>query len=155
MKNTDEFYLGWESKAPDSTAAAMKKVVVAIGLGGLLLAVVLSFAQQTISNGVFEWGQTKQFTGTFIARPYPHLVSQTNTYYLVAPFKHGFDPQLATNLDRQNVLIQGALIYRNDQRMIEVVQDSIQLIPASTNLSSPPTGLGRQTLTGEIVDSKC
>jgi len=155
MKTTNEFYIGWESNAPASTAAFIKKIVVVIGLIGLLLAIALSVAQQTISNGVFEWGHTKQFTGTFVAQPYPHLISQTNTYYLVALFKHGLDSNLSAKLDRQNIVFQGTLIYRDNQRMIEVVQDSIQSIPASTNFSQRVIPLGRQTLVGEIVDSKC
>jgi hypothetical protein len=53
------------------------------------------------------------------------------------------------------VIIQGTLIYRDNQRMIEVISDSIQKIPTSTNLASHSIPLGRQTLIGEIVDSKC
>ena len=155
MKSKDEFYIGWESSAPDSMAAFTKKIVVAIGFGGVFLAIALSFAQTTISNGVYEWGRTKQFTGTFVAQPYPHLVSQTNTYYLVAPFKHGIDPEIAARLDHQNVVLQGTLIYRDNERMIEVIQDSIQSMLGSTNRTGKSIPLGPQTLVGEIVDSKC
>lgn len=155
MKAADEFYIGWESSAPASTAAFIKKIVAAIGLGSLCMAIILSLAQWTISNGVFEWGQTKQFTGTFVSKPYPHLVSETNTYYLVAPFKHGLDRNIAAKLDREHVVLNGTLIYRDNQRMIEVIENSIQALPTSTKLSPQSVSLGRQTVKGEIVDSKC
>lgn len=153
--NADEFYIGWESKAPAATAAFVKKVVLVVVFAIALLAVVISLTQQTISNGVFEWGHVKQFTGTFVATPYPHLVSQTNTYYLVASFKHGVEPKLARELNNKSVILQGTLIYRDNQRMIEVLPESIQTIPSSKSRSLTSTPLGRQTLTGEIVDSKC
>jgi hypothetical protein len=82
-----------------------------------------------------------------------------SSYHLVKPFKFGLDVGTARRFDGQPVTLKGTLIYRGDQTMIEVVEGSIQPRSASTpqpfNPSTSPVSLGRQTLVGEIVDSKC
>ena len=136
----------------------------------------------------------------FRATPYPHLLvlrpgagdfhtlqsvevrpSAFSTYYLVAPWKFGLKPEVIAPFDGKSVTLKGTLIYRGDQTMIEVVNDSIQatntilvgksrrdvpareggtvapLDAARTAQRAIPTSqsLGWQTLVGEIVDSKC
>ena len=80
-----------------------------------------------------------------------------SSYYLAAPWKFGLKPEAVAGFDGQSVTLKGTLIYRGSQTMIEVADGSIQL--EKTNAASaalPKTiSLGRQTLTGEIVDSKC
>ena len=80
-----------------------------------------------------------------------------SSYYLVAPWKFGLKPEAIAPFDGKSVTLKGTLIYRGNQTMIEVADGSIQL--EKTNAASaalPKTiSLGRQTLTGEIVDSKC
>jgi hypothetical protein len=84
----------------------------------------------------------------------------------VKPFKFGLDSETAAGLDGKAVSLKGTLIYRANQTMIEVAENSLRaldrpLTPAlspsdgerGTNVTS--VNLGRQTLTGEIVDSKC
>jgi hypothetical protein len=52
--------------------------------------------------------------------------------------------------------LQGTLIYRGDQTMIEVVPDSIKAVATNSVQPTPAlASLGQQTLRGEIVDSKC
>ena len=80
-----------------------------------------------------------------------------SSYHLVAPWKFGLKPAAIAAFDGKAVTLKGTLIYRDSQTMIEVVNDSIA--PATNQVASPPLPktilLGRQTLTGEIVDSKC
>ncbi|HEX5221039.1 MAG TPA: hypothetical protein VFZ59_15855, partial [Verrucomicrobiae bacterium] len=98
--------------------------------------------------------------------PYPHLLvmrpgsaetQQTfSTYYLVAPWKFGLDREAIAPLNGQCVSLKGTLIYRGDQTMVEVEPGSIAAM--DTVMASPlpqVMPLGRQTLIGEIVDSKC
>ena len=62
-----------------------------------------------------------------------------------------------SGLDGQRVQLEGTLIYRDDQTMIEVVAGSVQTLGADRidpAASNAPT-VGRFTLTGEIIDSKC
>jgi hypothetical protein len=162
MKTNDEFYIGWQDTAPASISAIIKRLVVGTGLASFALALILAIAQGTIAVSVFEWGKIKNFSGVFRSEPYPRLLvtasdgSQSN-YYLVKAFKFGIDPKLAKQFDGKSVALKGTLIYRDNQRMIEAIEDSIKAsaFAESAPSSVSPIPLGRQTLVGEIVDSKC
>jgi hypothetical protein len=82
-------------------------------------------------------------------------LSHFSAYYLVAPWKFGLKPETTALLDGKSVTLKGTLIYRGNQTMIEVLPGSIQI----TNIAGPAlpeaVPLGKQTLVGEIVDSKC
>ena len=80
-----------------------------------------------------------------------------SSYYLVAPWKFGLKPEALAPFDGQSVTLKGTLIYRGSQTMIEVVTDSIHFDKKNSAAPALPKTipLGRQTLTGEIVDSKC
>jgi hypothetical protein len=163
----DEFYIGWEDKAAPGIGKAVRRAVVGLFLLALLASVALAISQRMIGASVFEWGNVKQFSGVLKLQPYPHLLvarpgnanAQQNfsTYYLVAPFKFGLDREKLSVLDGKNVSLRGTLIYRGNQTMVEAQPDSIKVAsapsPVLTGMETIP--LGRQTLTGEIVDSKC
>jgi hypothetical protein len=164
----DEFYIGWQEKAPAQTGRAVRRVVAAALVFALVTALVAAWSQRTIGRAVFEWGQVKGFSGVLRAKPVPHLlVADTNsnsfkTHYLVNPWKFGFDAALAKKFDGQRVTLRGTRIYRDDQMMIEVERGSVA---RSTEATSEPlrvadsrseaVSLGQQTFIGEIVDSKC
>ena len=166
----DEFYIGWEAKAPPGIRGTVHKAVSFLLAFALLAAVVLATAQRTIGVSAFEWGTLKDFSGIMQGRPYPHLLVPRpgadagqvsfSTYYLVKPFKFGLDPEIAARFDGKPVTLRGTLIYRGNQTMIEALPDSVK--PANgpapdlaKAASIRPVDLGRQTLVGEIVDSKC
>jgi hypothetical protein len=104
-----------------------------------------------------------------VSDPYPRLLvkrpggvvaaEKSSSYSLVAPFKFGLKPELIGALAGKMVTLKGTLVYRDDQTMIEAEPGSIKEQPASATpadaMSSSPVSLGRQTLIGEIVDSKC
>ncbi len=163
----DEFYIGWQGKAAPGIGRFIRRVVIGLLLLALLVPVILALSQRLIGTGVFEWGNMKKFSGILQTSPYPHLLvprpglaegqPRFSTYYLVAPNKFGLKPETIATFDGQPVTLQGTLIYRGDQTMIEVANDSIH----STNTNAGKQfrqnsiALGPQTLTGEIVDSKC
>jgi len=164
---SDEFYIGWEAKATPGIGKTTRKAVVVVLMLALLAPVVLAVSQRMIGASVFEWGNHKSFSGILQATPYPHLLvprpgnanglSCYSTYYLVAPWKFGLDHEAIAPLDGKCVTLKGSLIYRGDQTMIETKPEWIQ---AKENASAPAAmpqamALGKQTLVGEIVDSKC
>ena len=163
----DDFYIGWEAKAAPRTGKFVRTVAILLVLGGIGFALAFAARQQTIGTSVFVWGMIKKFTGILKLEPYPRLLvprpgvmagQQTfSTYYLVAPFKFGLDTNRFSAFDGKTVSLQGTLIYRGNQTMVEALPDSIQPVDKPlTALSSPEAiQLGRQTLVGEIVDSKC
>lgn len=162
----DEFYIGWEAQAASGVGRFIRRALVALISIALLVAVVLAVSQRMIGEGAFEWGTVKMFAGTLRMKPYPHLLvprpggaegqNQWSAYHLVAPWKFGLNPALTAAFDGQSVRLKGTLIYRGSQTMIEVVEGSIQSDNTSTAARLPEVlSLGRQVLTGEIVDSKC
>ena len=165
MKQPDEFYIGWEAKAAPSIGEKLHKAVMVLLLLALLAPLVLAVSQRLIGASVFEWGTHKTFSGILRAEPYPHLLvsrpgntdgsSRSSAYYLVAPWKFGLKPESIAPLDGKSITLKGTLIYRGNQTMIEVLPGSIQM---SNNANAPlpqTVLLGKQTLVGEIVDSKC
>jgi hypothetical protein len=118
---------------------------------------VFAASQRLIGRAVFEWGNVKTFSGVLNAKPVPHLVvnsAATNrSYFLVRPWKFGFEPSEAAKFDGQPVTLKGTLIYRDDQAMIEVKEISARGKASPSHATS--VSLGEQTFVGEIVDSKC
>jgi hypothetical protein len=163
----DDFYIGWEAKAAPGIGRMVRRFVVGVLILAALVPVLLAVSQHMIGASVFEWGDVKKFTGVLKLQPYPHLLVPRpgnvegepafSTYYLVAPFKHGLDSKKFSDLDGKEVSLQGTLIYRRNQTMVEALPASIKASDKQT--PTPPgteiIGLGRQTLVGEIVDSKC
>ena len=162
----DEFYIGWESKAAPGVARFVRRTVLVFLLIAVLVPVTLAVAQHLIGASVFEWGNYKTVAGVLQAKPYPHLLvprpgatgdqSPFSTYYLVAPWKFGLKDAEVAPFDGRWVALQGTLIYRENQTLIEVRPGSIHAeehapVPGGASYVS----LGRQTLVGEIVDSKC
>ena len=162
----DEFYIGWETKAGSGIRKAARKVSILLLVLALLAPVVLAMSQRLIGSSVFEWGTQKTFSGILQTQPYPHLLvprpgqtssaSSFSSYSLVAPWKFGLDTGVLALLDGKAVTVKGTLIYRGNQTMVETKADWIQ-VNEKTSTASPPqaVSLGRQTLIGEIVDSKC
>jgi len=163
----DDFYIGWEAKAAPGSGRFVRKLAAVMLIAAIGFALAFAAAQHTIGVSAFEWGAVKKFSGVLKLQPYPHLLVSRpgmagtqpgfSTYYLVAPFKFGLDREKLSALDGQQVSLQGTLIYRGNQTMVEALPDSIKAAGGQPRL--PPgaetIGLGRQTLVGEIVDSKC
>jgi hypothetical protein len=168
MNANEEFYIGWQTKAPLNIGVRFRRLVMLLLMLAVMLGVLFAVAQRTIGVGVFEWGKIKSFSGVLKSQPYPHLLvprpglngaaNAFSTYYLVKPFKFGFDAETASRLDGRMVSLRGTLIYRGGQTMIEVVNDSIEPVNGLERQLAIPAqrvSLGQQTLIGEIVDSKC
>ncbi|MSU57236.1 MAG: hypothetical protein EXS35_03475 [Pedosphaera sp.] len=171
----DEFYIGWEAKAAPGIGKTLRKAVVCLLVLAVLVPVLLAMSQRMIGVSVFEWGAVKSFTGVLRTQPYPHLLvprpgtndyhtlqsvinspASASAYHLVAPWKFGLDRASIATFDGKSVSLKGTLIYRGNQTMIEVMPDSIRATNTASTIGLPSVvPLGRQTLLGEIVDSKC
>ena len=162
----EEFYIGWEARASLGIVKRLRRTVFVLLLFSALAPIGLAVSQRMIGRSVFEWGTTKSFSGILQTRPYPHLLvprpgsvnslSDCSTYYLVAPWKFGLKNEAVAPLDGKPVTLKGTLIYRDNQRMIETKPEWIQASEETSAVSLPQAiRLGRETLVGEIVDSKC
>jgi hypothetical protein len=155
-----EFYIGYLPKAPTATARFIKKGVAGLAVFTLIAAMSLVLSQMPFARSIFEFGNWRSFEGVVVTRPYPMLLvprpgsHEFSQYLLVAPGKHGADSLVAA-FEGKQVRLQGQLIYRDAQTMVEIDPKTITVMESAQNPGPETTALGTVTLTGEIVDSKC
>lgn len=158
----NEFYVGYLPKAPVGIARRIQALVVFLLVFVVFLAIAFARVQRTFAPSVFEFGKAGTFEGTIERSPYPALIvaghgsaePEFSRYLLVAAGKHGADAQVA-KFAGKTVQLSGTRIYRDNQRMIELVSGSISLLGDSKQPEQATKELGTFELTGEIVDSKC
>ena len=160
----NDFYIGYLPKAPEGLGRFLGRVIGALGVLAIGVALLLVMKQMRFANSVFEYGKMRGFEGTIAAAPYPSLLverpgmagqqSKYSRYLLVAPGKHGAD-DLVAGFDGKKVRVQGQLVYREGGTMIEITPRSIALLDTVPADQEPTRNLGAMTVSGEIVDSKC
>ena len=148
-----DFYVGYLPKAPAALAKWLARIVSATVLGGLAVGALLILDQPRFAASKFEYSVYREYAGVIEEWPYPMLRTADTAFLLVAPEKHGFSE--ASKLQGHSVHLQGALIERGPDRMLEVMPASLREISALPTPSTKPVSLGSVRLRGEIVDSKC
>ena len=158
------FYVGYLPKVPAALAHFLRRVILGLSLLVVAVALVLVSAQHPFAKSTFEYGKLRGFEGVVVPQPYPTLwvtypgetaqPEKYSQYLLVAPGKYGTE-NLVAKFAGHLVRLQGQLINRDGQSMVEIVPDSIDLVPSSAAVSEATRDLGPVTVTGEIVDSKC
>lgn len=148
-----------------STGAA---AVLVVGAAATFIAA----GHRTLPPSAFEYSVVRSFDGFVVADPYPSLItprgSGSTRYLLVGPGKSGADEIVHGAVDRWAAL-EGTLIYRDGQAMIEVAPgsvapDAVELstVPESSTAPDRPAHalgplveLGERRVEGEIVGAKC
>lgn len=159
----DEFYIGWEPRAAPGIRSHTRWVVALLAALALLVALALSSLQNPFPVSSFEFGTTREFVGWVDETPYPTLLvaapgPASFSRYTLAESGTKFGAQeLVSGFGGQLVRLQGTLIYRGDQTMIDVVPGSLARVsdPVATGTDGRGEELGSFTLRGEIVDTKC
>jgi hypothetical protein len=151
---TDEFYVGYQPKAPPSLAKTVKRIAAGAVFAALAVGALLVLDQPKFAASRFEFGILREYTGTIEDWPTPALINAGSRYLFVAPGKHG-----VFGLERyqgRTVRLKGSIIERGTDRMLEVVPESLREV-ASVHPAEARSviDLGAVTLRGEIVDSKC
>ena len=146
---SDEFYIGYIPKAP---AHLGRRIAVAAGVLvalACLAAALLTIKQPAFATSNFEYGVYREYTGAVGVEPFPTLRTDAGTFLLVAPGKHGVSitPGFAT--------LRASLIRRGENQMLEVRPETIRPADPQHQPQGSSVVLGRFTLRGEIVDSKC
>ncbi len=160
-----DFYVGYHPQAPARYARFIRKVVAVALATVTAVAATLAATQDPAGSGIFEYGTLREFTGTIIERPYPMLLvprpgitdrdAAYSRYLLVAEGKHGAQA-LAAGHDGHPVRSRGTIISREGTTMLEVRSADFDSVGATlAGGVSPPISLGRMTLRGEVLDSKC
>ena len=161
---SEEFYVGYLPEAPAGLGARTRRVALALLLLAALLGAGMSIGFGWLPVANFEFGNARSFVGTVIEKPYPALLVERpgtiqglptySRYHLVAFGKLGAaDEVLGWNGRR--VALEGTLIFREGQTMIELVAGSLGAAEGDAVLPQEAESLGQHLLRGEIVDSKC
>lgn len=159
------FYVGYFPRAPEHYAQVVRRAVAAAFGLVVLVAATLAGTQDPVGRGVFEYGTLREFRGTIIERPYPMLLvprpgitdrdAAYSRYLLVAEGKVGAQALVAGH-DGHHVRTRGTIINRDGTAMLEIFSaDFVTTDAPAAGGVAAPISLGRKTLTGEILDSKC
>ncbi len=161
---SEPFYIGYLPAQPPVLARFLRPRVLALLVLGLAAAPFLAALHGPFAPSAFEFGTVRPFEGIVIEQPVPMLrvdrpgadgARQASHYLLVAPGKHGAGP-LVEGLAGTRVTLAGTLVYRGGRTMIEVVPSSVTGAgDAAAVATATPHETGLETLSGEIVDSKC
>jgi uncharacterized membrane protein len=153
----DEFFVGY-LRTPLRVARFAAITVCVLLLLADAVALTLYRAQAQRSSG--DWGTVGEvsYDGVLVANPYPIVLVPAagrvaaHAVLLVSDGKFGAPAGLAA-FDGKTVTVTGYPLLRDG---LVVLQLSEVTRGAKTSLVlAPPVPLGRRTLTGEIVDSKC
>ena len=170
MSTDDEFFIGWQGRAPLGLARFARArvaagVAVALARGGALAA-----WQRPFAAAHFEFGVSRVFEGTLEHVPYPTLVvarpdaAGSRSGWLLTRFGKVGAEDVTSRLDGRRVRFEGSLVHRDGVTMVEL--DPATLVDLGPRLrawagdgdgAAPAAAPTRRavTLRGEIVDSKC
>ncbi len=126
------------------------------------VAFVIARSQPAPGQGVWDDAQARSFTGTIVAHPYPMVYAddrgdgKPGAVLLVETGKHGGE-QRAAMVDGQRARISGWPLHRDGRFMVELEPgaDALRAEPGPSTPAPEPRAIGRVTLRGEIMDSKC
>jgi hypothetical protein len=66
----NDFYIGYLPKAPEGLARFLRRVIVALGLLAITIALVLVIKQMPFASSAFEYGKLRSFEGVVVTRPF-------------------------------------------------------------------------------------
>jgi hypothetical protein len=154
----DDFYIGYEARMPWFFARRIRVAAVLLLALAALVPLALVASQNRFSDGVFEFGRTRTVEGRLVEFPYPAIDvggSTPASYWLVGPGKHGA-AALVRGLHGRMVRARGTLIERDEEKMLQLVPNEIETLPAVADTEpSPIVRIRTVTVAGELVDSKC
>jgi hypothetical protein len=151
---TDDFYVGYQTKAPRMVGAFIARITAATVACVLAAGALLILTQPRFAASKFEFGVDRDYAGVIETWPYPMLLTAGPRYLLVAPGKHGRSGLV--RFESRHVRLRGSLIERGEDRMLQVALGSIKEVAATqTQGGDRPVELGPVKLAGEIVDTKC
>lgn len=161
MSGRDEFYVGYQPRAPEATARFVRRVVVLMLATGAAIAVAIALAQRPPAPAAFEFGMVRTVSGVLRERPYPMLLVRSpggggrlGEYLLTGYGKRGA-AALVAGRDGMEMTFEGTMIYRGPHVMVEINSEPVFSTPEDATALHRPSPPYPVLLQGEIVDSKC
>ena len=161
MRSPDELYVGYLA-VPRGIRVFLRILVPGVLWSLVVVALVMGRSQPDPGAATWEQGKARTFSGTLSAHPYPILFSadrgdgEPAALLVVESGKRGAAARAAP-LDGQQVTATGWLLHRDGRTILELDPAAEALVITSAARVPLPAAvpLGRVTLRGEIVDSKC
>ncbi len=179
-----EFYVGYHEKAPPATGRFVRVVVGVIAVACVVVPLGFTAAQRPFSTATFEFGSLRELSGFVTRDPVPMLrvvvgyaqgEAVVVSLPLLAPGKFGgarvldaiekmIDPSIPPVLSQEvatlEVTLRGTLVYHDGKTLFELSEGeetpvSVDVLAEGALPKVKVESLGRTTLRGEIVDSKC
>ena len=158
-RNDTPFYVGYLDIPKALKGPARLIALVLLLIAGLAAAWIASGARDA-GQGYWGYGIEQTLTGRIALAPYPmlHVAGEApQTVLLVVEGKLGAEAFVAP-FDGQMAEVTGYDIHRGPWRMLELrTADDVKPVAGAglTVAEGLPQPLGRVTLKGEIIDSKC
>jgi len=167
----DEFYIGWQDRAPDTFHRATRRFLWGTILVLMAAAAGLVLFQKGFATATFELGTITEHRGILTTSPVPMLKKVDSdgqvieSLLLIGFGKSGAGPTLAAIAEEQDmtfkgqqVVLQGTLIHYEGKKALELTQGKRAFVTAksaSGNYTPATRSIGEVTLMGEILDPKC
>jgi hypothetical protein len=167
--NNNEFYIGWQARAPAVFVKHIRKAVLVVFALALLIGFLLSSSQKKFSTASFEFGKLTEIKGVYYNQPVPLLkVFDKNNLSITLPLvgygKHGAGTALMqlekdkkVSLNGKEITLRGTLLYSDGKILLQIDKNGnpILHIGTASSVQQQQKDLGIQTIRGEIIDPKC
>ncbi|HMO38777.1 MAG TPA: hypothetical protein PKC76_07805 [Saprospiraceae bacterium] len=170
----DEFYIGWQDKAPVSYAQKIRQWILLMIFIIPAVSALLVLGQRPFADSTFEITQLRTMEGILIREPIPCLkmplgsdakgIQQFQRILLIGFGKKSAGPTLdaieraqGQILNGKSVKLAGKLIYVDGTLAMELTE-GLQTFKGFSEVPDAPSlhlSLGEATLRGEILDPKC
>jgi hypothetical protein len=158
VKNSDDFYIGYEAKLPRSFRSAICGAIAGFVVALVVAASIATAMQRALPDARFAFGHVESYAGWLSLKPTPALLVQgrdgVTRYWLVAPGKFG-PAKVLGDVAEGPVQLDATPISREHWKMLEVVEGSIRHAAGIAPPSSRDSTARRVRIRGEVVDSKC
>lgn len=171
--SSEEFYIGWQEKAPPSYARQSRRFIYTTGIITAIVAIALVLSQKGFVDSVFELGKITEVEGVLIKSPVPMLKvaegfsngQKPQSILLIGFGKFGAEKDIAAieevqdiDLEGQTVKLRGTRIFYDGKAALELtegVNAFVSLGESESTIISERRPLGDVRLLGEILDPKC
>ncbi len=173
--NQQNFYIGWQEKAPTPYARAVKRFVGMAVILVLLTATLLVLTQRGFVDSVFELGKLSTHEGILVKAPVPMLKVPAgskangtplyNSMLLVGFGKFGAEATLAEieeaqeqDLGGKMIKLEGTLIHYQGKKALELTKGVNAFVSFSedkVDYQKQKISFGLVRFRGEILDAKC
>lgn len=163
----DDFYIGYQEKAPERIARFLKSRVAIIAAVVVLAGLIFALGQQRFANSSFELGKLTEVEGVLHTNPYPILSvelapGEFKEVLLLGFGKFGAEEGLLEiageqDLEGLHLRLQGTLVYYDGVTLMQLepeVEGTYEVL-GRKKVPVASSSLGIQTLQGEVVDPKC